>query len=235
MEITLEKIELVKDRTGVSYKEAKEALEKTEGNVVDAIILIEDTIDQGVKASDSKVEAIVDVIKETIKKGNASKLLIKRNGETVINLPINIGVVGTVLFPWATVAGTIAALGTKCSIEIVKDNGEIVDVSSKAANVVEIAKSKGGVVVDEVKNKGSDVIDLAKDKGKEVWDKAKEKGGEVWDKAKEKGEDALELAKEKASTVVVKREYRNDPVDESEFGDLDLSSIDFSELEDDDE
>ena len=27
MEITLEKIELVKDRTGVSYKEAKEALE----------------------------------------------------------------------------------------------------------------------------------------------------------------------------------------------------------------
>ena len=28
MEITLEKIELVKDRTGVSYKEAKEALER---------------------------------------------------------------------------------------------------------------------------------------------------------------------------------------------------------------
>ena len=27
MEITLEKIELVKDRTGVSYKEAKEALD----------------------------------------------------------------------------------------------------------------------------------------------------------------------------------------------------------------
>ena len=30
MEITLEKIELVKDRTGVSYKEAKEALEKVD-------------------------------------------------------------------------------------------------------------------------------------------------------------------------------------------------------------
>ena len=38
MEITLEKIELVKDRTGVSYKEAKEALEKSEGSVVDARI-----------------------------------------------------------------------------------------------------------------------------------------------------------------------------------------------------
>ena len=43
MEITLEKIELVKDRTGVSYKEAKEALEAADGSVVDAIIAIEDT------------------------------------------------------------------------------------------------------------------------------------------------------------------------------------------------
>ena len=45
MEITLEKIELVKDRTGVSYKEAKEALEDADGSVVDAIINIEESID----------------------------------------------------------------------------------------------------------------------------------------------------------------------------------------------
>ena len=31
MEITLEKIELVRDRTGVTYKEAKEALEAADG------------------------------------------------------------------------------------------------------------------------------------------------------------------------------------------------------------
>ena len=43
MEITLEKIELVRDRTGVTYKEAKEALEAANGNVVDAIIAIEET------------------------------------------------------------------------------------------------------------------------------------------------------------------------------------------------
>ena len=45
MEITLEKIELVKDRTGVSYKEAKAALEAADGSVVDAIINIEEDID----------------------------------------------------------------------------------------------------------------------------------------------------------------------------------------------
>ena len=45
MEITLEKIELVKDRTGVTYREAKEALEAAGGSVVDAIIDIEESAD----------------------------------------------------------------------------------------------------------------------------------------------------------------------------------------------
>ena len=54
MEITLEKIELVKDRTGVSYKEAKDALEAADGSVVDAIIAIEETVDvkPGAKANE---------------------------------------------------------------------------------------------------------------------------------------------------------------------------------------
>ena len=74
MEITLEKIELVKDRTGVSYKEAKEALEKSEGSVVDAIIAIEESIDEKTSKSFSKKgEEILNKIKELVKKGNVSK------------------------------------------------------------------------------------------------------------------------------------------------------------------
>ena len=49
MEITLEKIELVKDRTGVTYAEAKQALEENDGSVVDAIIDIEETVNAGKK------------------------------------------------------------------------------------------------------------------------------------------------------------------------------------------
>ena len=75
MEITLEKIELVKDRTGVSYKEAKEALEKSEGSVVDAIIAIEESIDEKTSKSFSKKgEEILNKIKELVKKGNVSKI-----------------------------------------------------------------------------------------------------------------------------------------------------------------
>ena len=39
--ITLEKIDQIVERTGVSYAQAKEALEKAEGDVVEAIIYIE--------------------------------------------------------------------------------------------------------------------------------------------------------------------------------------------------
>ena len=46
MDITLEKIELVKDRTGATYSEAKEALESANGSVVDAVIAIEESINE---------------------------------------------------------------------------------------------------------------------------------------------------------------------------------------------
>jgi NACalpha-BTF3-like transcription factor len=35
-EITLEKIDIIRERTGANYAEAKEALEVSDGNVVDA-------------------------------------------------------------------------------------------------------------------------------------------------------------------------------------------------------
>ena len=40
-EITLEKIDIIKERTGVSYTDAKEALEECDGDVVNALIYIE--------------------------------------------------------------------------------------------------------------------------------------------------------------------------------------------------
>ena len=75
MEITLEKIELVKDRTGVSYKEAKEALEAADGSVVDAIIAIEETVNikSGSKAGDFADETF-EKVKDLVKMGTDTKI-----------------------------------------------------------------------------------------------------------------------------------------------------------------
>jgi hypothetical protein len=174
MEITLEKIELVKDRTGVSYKEAKEALEAAEGSVVDAIIDIEESIDIKSKSKIGEQSAhIVDKVKEAIKKGNVSKIIVKKNDEVIMNLPVNVGIVGTVLAPWAAVAGVIAAFGTKCVIELVKDDGEIIDISEMATDTFDGVVEKGSNIADEVKSKSADVFANVKAKTNDAINKAK--------------------------------------------------------------
>jgi NACalpha-BTF3-like transcription factor len=174
MEITLEKIELVKDRTGVSYKEAKEALESANGSVVDAIIAIEETIDEKTKGKFSEHGAnIIASIKDAVKKGNVSKIIVKKDDDVVLNLPLNVGIIGTVLAPWAMIAGVITAFGTKCVIELVKEDGTTYDISEMANDTFGDIVEKGSVIADEMKVKGNDVYNSVKDKASEAMSKVK--------------------------------------------------------------
>ena len=221
MEITLEKIELVKDRTGVSYKEAKDALENAGGSVVDAIIAIEENINQkGGKPLGGSGGAVVEKLKELIKKGNVSKILIKRDGEVVLNLPVNIGILGTVLAPIPIVLGTIAALGAKCDIEVVKDDGTILDVSEMAMDTFEDVREKGGEIFDDVKKRGGEVYREVKGKASDALDKVNtkmdidlsdeddffedmaEEAGEVKDKVVDKVDDLAKDAKDAFDDVL---------------------------------
>jgi len=232
-EITLEKIELVKDRTGISYKEAKEALEAANGSVVDAIVAIEDTIDAGSeekKAPAAAANDAIEKIKELIRRGNVSKICIKRNGETVVNIPVNVGIIGTVVFPWAAVASVIAAFGTKCEIEIVKVDGEVIDLSSKANDTIDTVKSKGEVIFGEAADKTKEFCSNVKEKGGEYVDIAKDKSGDFIDYAKDKGENIINFAKDKASDLTGKAP--GTPVDDvAKSDDFDLSDLDLSDME----
>ena len=206
MEITLEKIELVKDRTGVTYKEAKEALEANGGNVVDAIISIEETIDLKSKNKVAEQTAVVvEKIKEAVKKGNVSKIVISKDDEVLLNLPVNIGIIGTILAPWAAVAGVVAAFGTKCQIELVKDNGEVLDISEVALDTFEEVKERGGDLMDEMVVKGTEVYTAVKEKAVEVAAEVKEKAAETISKVKVTAsvefEDAMDEFAEAAEEV----------------------------------
>lgn len=186
MEITLEKIELVKDRTGVTYAEAKEALETAEGSVVDAIIAIEETVNSGQKGRGfgKKGEALFDSLKKLIKKGNVARIQVKRDEELVLNVPVNAGIVGAVIAPIASVIGVVAAFGFKCTIEVIKEDGTIIDVSDAVTDAM-------GTVAE----KSSEFAGGVKEKSSEIYQKAQEKGSEIYSKGKEKAEDAVEKIK----------------------------------------
>ena len=197
MEITLEKIELVKDRTGVSYREAKDALEACDGSVVDAIIAIEENIDAGKAGKTGEyVKTTMAKVKELVNKGNISKISVKRGDEPIVNIPVNVGIVGAVLAPWGVIAAAIAAFGFKCKVELTTDEGKIIDVSEKVENVANTVKEKGSVVVDEIKERSGSVVDDIKEKAPDYVEKVKDASQDVFNNFKEKAPEYYEKAKE---------------------------------------
>lgn len=179
MEITLEKIELVKDRTGVSYKEAKEALVAADGSVVDAIINIEETIDEkGKNKFADGASNVIEKLKELIRKGNVARILVRKDDELILNLPLNVGIVGTVIAPVAMIAGFITAFGTKCVIEVVKNDGTIIDVSEMASDAAGYAAEKGSELVSEVKVRSAELYDAVREKSADAYEAVKDKAAE---------------------------------------------------------
>ena len=203
MEVTLEKIELVKDRTGVTYKEAKEALEAADGNVVDAIVSIEDKTDGETSSQkiSQKGNEIIDKIKEVVNRGNASKIVISKDGESIINLPLNAGVIGAIVAPWGIILGVAASFGFNCKIEVVKEDGSVVDITDKAGNLYEQAKTKGTEVYEQAVSKGNEVIETVK-----------EKAPNVADAVKEAKDGAMNIAKDAADKFTGKKEEAEDVV-----------------------
>lgn len=64
-------------------------------------------------------EAVVSKIKELVREGNVRRIIIKNEeGSTLIEIPLTIGVIGTVLLPvWAAI-GAIAALAANLTIAV---------------------------------------------------------------------------------------------------------------------
>ncbi len=147
MEITLEKIEIVKDRTGSTYAEAKAALEAAEGSVVDAIIAIEGKMNEEhdkVDGGSLKDSPIFAKMKEIVDKGNVSRILITKNEKTIVNFPVTAGVIGAVLVPWGAILGIVAALGAQCSIDFVDAEGKVIDIDGKVIGAYD--KARGNVL-----------------------------------------------------------------------------------------
>ncbi len=67
-------------------------------------------------------EDLVRRVKEIIKQGNIRKIIIKnKEGKSILEIPLTLGVVGALLVPTAAAVGAVAALVTECSIVVIKD------------------------------------------------------------------------------------------------------------------
>jgi len=80
--------------------------------------MVDENIKEDIKV---KGEQLVSKTKEILKEGNVRKISIKdKDGNTILSLPLTVGVIGAVLAPFLAAVGAVAALLTECTISVEK-------------------------------------------------------------------------------------------------------------------
>ena len=125
--ITIEQVEKVVKNTGASYQEAKEALEAVDGNVLEAIITIENRRGTGKTTSQTNqtheekkqehnsansetFDKFIAWVNKMFHKGNVNKLEVVKNNQVSLSIPVTVFLLILVFLFWITVPLLIIAL-----------------------------------------------------------------------------------------------------------------------------
>ncbi|HVQ00988.1 MAG TPA: DUF4342 domain-containing protein [Candidatus Thermoplasmatota archaeon] len=77
-----------------------------------------------VRTEEFKVSAddLVKTVKRLIHEGNIRRIVIKDDkGKALMDIPVTVGVVGTILAPWLAALGVIGAIATNCTIVVERE------------------------------------------------------------------------------------------------------------------
>jgi uncharacterized protein DUF4342 len=156
MSVTIEKIDLLRERTNITYSEAQEILEKFDGNVVEALISLESNNKTNKYSSNSyqtssqqeqrqnshKRQHDHSRHKETamkwLKKLHSTSLAISKNGRSLINLPLTIAIPAILFTLPFSVFVLIGVAITGHSISIKRPNG----INFSIDKVMDITENK---------------------------------------------------------------------------------------------
>ena len=64
------------------------------------------------------LDSLSEKLKDALREGNARRLIVKKDGDTLAEFPLTAAVIGAVLAPVLAAVGAITALVTDCEIEI---------------------------------------------------------------------------------------------------------------------
>ena len=160
--INMDKIDRVMEITDASYDEVRQALIDHDGDVDQAILALlrkkkgveepagdneagETQDDEQQKQKEHEVyenpyqkqtaafaNDILDSVKELWERGNASSLIIEKDGKTVLHLSLTMSTLGLVIAPVAAFIGLGAALITEYTIKVILDDGDVINVNEMA-------------------------------------------------------------------------------------------------------
>ncbi|WAW14174.1 DUF4342 domain-containing protein [Peptostreptococcus equinus] len=167
-QITIEMVDKVLERLPyITYKEAKEALMETDGDVLEAIILIENKpsefaskfADGASKITDNitgigkvkfdkfeekftkDTEKVRIQLVDLFKEATVVRVVLEKEGKVMLNLPLTIGFAGVAFMPMLSILGISAAVLSKYSVKIVDENtNQEVDLGDLNPEKLEILK-----------------------------------------------------------------------------------------------
>ena len=182
-DITLEKIDQVLERVpSASYAEAKEALVISDGNVLDAIIYLEQnkkTTKVKNKAKEKMetalgkdAEEIKNQLKEMLKRSSVIRVIVEKDNKIIMNIPLTVGVVGLALGPLVTLVGLSAAVIGKFNIKVQNEEDKtVVDLGELNEDTLNMLKNMltntAKEVTDVVKHNKKDDKDITEELIKE--------------------------------------------------------------------
>lgn len=188
--ITIEMVDKVMERVpSASYKEIKEALIHSDGDILEAIIYLEENsgavkakkkvedffekskedAEEVRKNTEEKigkdVEELKGQLKELFAKSNRVRVIVEKEGKIIMNVPFTVGVIGIAMMPLITILGLSAAVLSKYRIKIQNEaDGETVDLG-------ELNEEKAVVLKDMFVNTAKDLKETVSKKKEEKDDK----------------------------------------------------------------
>lgn len=161
MKISLEQVDEVISRTGTTYEKAKEALENCDGDVLEAIILVESKNEADLEFDvtnkiDKLAKDFFEGLRELVNKGIVTKVVLMKDDKVILNIPIVAGAVGALMFTTASVVGVLTGLAAGCRLDIIKEDGEVIDICEITEETIGTLKDKLNTCktkVSDIKNK----------------------------------------------------------------------------------
>lgn len=148
MSFTLNQIDELRERTGVNYTDAKEALENCNGDMLEAIVYLE----KNKKARASKTKAtgasFPDKISELLRKGSLTRFVMRKQEKIILNISVNMlvlfGLITIPLIELVAIALLIAILtGHRFKFESSStDTTKINEALDRVSETVDHAKVK---------------------------------------------------------------------------------------------
>jgi hypothetical protein len=66
-------------------------------------------------------DQLVDKVKDLVHEGNVRRVRVRHEGHTVLEIPVTLAAVGVVLAPVLAAVGALAAVITRCTIEVERE------------------------------------------------------------------------------------------------------------------